>query len=158
MTLQQDTSGGALSIKKILLPIDGSEQAKKAALTAIGLAQTYKAELIVISVIAPPAFAVSGPVGAPADLTDYYELEKGDAESSVASIEKLAKDAGVETKSAVLRPVASVAESISDYAATEKVDLIVIGTRGLGGFKKLLLGSVSSGVLSSAPCSVFVVR
>ena len=49
-------------------------------------------------------------------------------------------------------------EVILNYAKEKGVDLIVMGTRGLGGFKKLLLGSVSNGVVSHAPCSVLIVR
>lgn len=156
--MQSASSTDAPTIRQILVPVDGSEGAKKAAQTAIELASSYKAGLVIISVVAPPAFFVAGPVGAPADLTDYYQLETEDATSAVKAIAKLAKDAGVDAKSAVLRPAASVVEAVLDYATTEKADLIVIGTRGLGGFKKLLLGSVSGGVLANAPCSVIVVR
>ena len=49
-------------------------------------------------------------------------------------------------------------DSILHVAETEKVDLIVIGSRGLGGFKEFLLGSVSSGVLHHASCPVLIVR
>ncbi len=58
----------------------------------------------------------------------------------------------------VLESRDSVVQSLSEYAANEKADLLVIGTRGLGGFKKMLLGSVSSGVVQRVPCSVLVVR
>ena len=51
------------------------------------------------------------------------------------------------------------AESAEIYAeVAEKIDLIVMGTRGMGGFKKMLLGSVSSGVVTHAQCTVLVVR
>jgi len=51
-----------------------------------------------------------------------------------------------------------VVETIISHAAKEDVDLIVVGTRGLGGFKKMLMGSVSSGIISHADCPVLVVR
>jgi len=51
-----------------------------------------------------------------------------------------------------------VVETIINHAAKEHVDLIIVGTRGLGGFKKMLIGSVSSGVISHANCPVLVVR
>jgi len=54
--------------------------------------------------------------------------------------------------------VSSVVDAIVQFAEKEKVELIVVGTRGLSGLKKLILGSVSSGVVSQAPCSVLVVK
>jgi nucleotide-binding universal stress UspA family protein len=156
--LQSSTGSESPLIKQILVPVDGSDHAKVAAQAAIRLAFDYKASLTFISIVAPPAFAISAPVGAPADLTDYYQLETEDADGAVSSVMALAKAAGVEATSNVLRPSESVVEAIIEYASNEKVDLIVVGTRGLGGFKKLLLGSVSAGVLANAPCSVFVVR
>ena len=122
------------------------------------MAAIYKAGVVIISVVSPPAFFISGPVGAPADLTDYYRLEMEDANGAVNSVMSLAMNAGVDAKLQVLRPTASVTEAIIEFATAEKVDLIVVGTRGLGGFKKLLLGSVSGGVIANAPCSVLVVR
>ena len=52
----------------------------------------------------------------------------------------------------------SVVETIVNQAVKENVDLIIVGTRGLGGFKKLLLGSVSNGIVSRAHCPVLVIR
>ncbi len=48
--------------------------------------------------------------------------------------------------------------SIVDYAERENIDLIVVGSRGLSGFKKLLLGSIASGVVTYAHCPVMVVK
>jgi len=52
----------------------------------------------------------------------------------------------------------NIAGGIVDYAEENKIDLIVIGTRGRTGFKKLLLGSVASHVVTYAHCPVLVVK
>ena len=52
----------------------------------------------------------------------------------------------------------NIAEGIVDYAEENNIDLIVIGTRGRSGFKKLLLGSVASHVVTYAHCPVLVVK
>ncbi|MDG6996763.1 MAG: universal stress protein [Nitrososphaerota archaeon] len=64
----------------------------------------------------------------------------------------------VNARKQVLSKQASVAEAIVVYAANERVDLIVIGTRELGGFKRLLIGSTTVGFVTRAHCSVLVVR
>jgi nucleotide-binding universal stress UspA family protein len=48
--------------------------------------------------------------------------------------------------------------AIVEYAELENIDLLVIGSRGLTGFKKLLVGSVASGVVTYAHCPVLVVK
>ena len=55
-------------------------------------------------------------------------------------------------------PFSRVESAIVNYAESEGVDLIVMGTRGRSGFKRILLGSVASGVLSYAHCPVKTVR
>jgi nucleotide-binding universal stress UspA family protein len=52
----------------------------------------------------------------------------------------------------------NTAGGIVDYAEDKDIDLIVIGTRGKSGFKKMLLGSVASGVVTYAHCPVLVVK
>ena len=64
----------------------------------------------------------------------------------------------MEASEKVVKYAGSVADGITDYAKKKGVDLIVVGTRGMGGIKKLLLGSVAKGVVDSAGCSVIVVR
>lgn len=60
-------------------------------------------------------------------------------------------------KTIVVTPV-SVVGAMIDYAEKERADLIVIGTRGRSGFKKMLLGSVASGVVKYSHCPVLVVK
>jgi nucleotide-binding universal stress UspA family protein len=64
----------------------------------------------------------------------------------------------VNVKTELPEGVSSVVETIINNADKEGADLIVVGTRGLDGFKKLLIGSVSSGVISHASCPVLIVR
>ena len=71
----------------------------------------------------------------------------------VNEVVQKAKGEGINARGEVLRTISSTVESIVEVADKEHVDLIVVGTRGFGGFKKLLLGSVSSGVVSHASCS-----
>ncbi len=64
----------------------------------------------------------------------------------------------VEFKTDVVIAEESIVKEIIEYSERENIDLIVIGTRGRTGFKKLFLGSVASGVLNFAHCPVLVVR
>ncbi len=52
----------------------------------------------------------------------------------------------------------SVVQALLEYATKEEMDLIVTGTRGVTGFKKIIMGSVSSGLTGHADCPVLVVR
>jgi len=76
----------------------------------------------------------------------------------LVKIRRLAQNKSVKISELIIENTHSVIEAIVDLAETRNVDLIVIGTRGQTGFKKLLTGSVSSGVLGLAHCSVLVVR
>jgi nucleotide-binding universal stress UspA family protein len=69
----------------------------------------------------------------------------------------MCKSRGLKVSSTLLENRSAV-EAIVNYAAAQKIDLVVIGTRGLSGFKKLLLGNVSAGVVNHAHCQVLVVR
>ncbi len=76
----------------------------------------------------------------------------------MADVVKEAEDAGLKVRGEIVENAQSAVQAITEYASNSKIDLIVMGTRGLTGFRKLLLGSVSNGVVSHAPCSVLVVR
>jgi len=156
--MQASNVNDGIRVQSILVPVDGSKSAERSAAIAFELAHAYNAKVIVLSVVASPGFSFSGPAGAPADLTEYYKLGTTEARRAIESSLALAKQAGVEARGEVIEPVSSTVGAIVEFAEKEKVDLIVMGTRGLGGFKKLLLGSVSTGVVSHAHCSVLVIR
>jgi nucleotide-binding universal stress UspA family protein len=149
------------SLRKILVPVDGSENSKRAARAAIEIAKRNQAELVMVNVVSIPTVLVSTPGGVAAPSVDYgalYEAGEIEGKRIVQNLVDMAKNEGVKARGEVLRSVTSTVDEIVKNAENEKVDMIVIGTRGLGGFRRLLLGSVSSGVVTHAHCAVLVVR
>src|SRR5881397_2358658 len=92
------------------------------------------------------------------EIDTYYAYARRVALGIVGDTVSEAKKVGTNVKTELPEGVSSVVETIISHAAKEHVDLIIVGTRGLGGFKKMLIGSVSSGVISHANCPVLVVR
>jgi nucleotide-binding universal stress UspA family protein len=156
----QTTPRPPFPTKKILVSADGSENSKRAVDAAIQIAKVFAAELLVISVadeMIPKVYSPLG-VGAPVlDYSQYIDAAEKDAKRIVDEAVERAKKESVNVRGAALKTVSSIVESIID-TAEEDVDLIVVGTRGLGGFKRLLLGSVSSSVVAHAHCAVLIVR
>ena len=139
-------------IKRILVPIDGSENARRAQARAITLARAYSASLVFVNVVST---RITGGTLASVDFEDAMQ-ESGEALVEKAAAE--ARAAGLKATGMVIREPGSAVGGIMTAAESEGADLIVIGTRGRGGFSRLLLGSVASGVVSHASCSVLVVR
>lgn len=145
---------------RILVAVDGSENAARAVKVAVMMAAKFNAQLIVCNAIQVPfySFAQSG-MTVPIDtLRDYLAAAREDSKKMLEQIRQLAAAEHVTAETAVQENIQSVVEAIVNLAQNKNVDLIVIGTRGLSGFKKLLVGSVSSGVVTHAHCPVLVVR
>jgi nucleotide-binding universal stress UspA family protein len=141
--------------RKILVGVDGSEHSKKAVEIAVAEAKAYGAQLTIVHVIPRPTYPVAGSEGIDAD--DYFAAARNEAKAWVDSAVKLAQSKDVRAVGVIFESV-SVVKAFLDYAAKDNVDLIVLGTRGLSDFKRLLIGSISSGVVNHAHCSVLVVR
>jgi nucleotide-binding universal stress UspA family protein len=92
------------------------------------------------------------------DVNRVYLGPMTEEEKVISKVASLAKTRGVGTVEKIVRQMGSAAEGITDYAEKNGVDLIVVGTRGMEGVKRLVFGSVASGVVSHAKCSVLVVR
>jgi nucleotide-binding universal stress UspA family protein len=145
---------------RILVTIDSSENSIRAAKVAIDLAERTQSSLFVLHVIQIPAYTEVASPGmiSPPMMAQYIDVAKKNAEKWVGDVVREAEASGLKVRGEIIENVPSVVQAITDYASEWKVDLIVLGTRGLSGFRKLLLGSVSNGVLSHASCSVLVVR
>jgi nucleotide-binding universal stress UspA family protein len=147
--------------KNILVALDGSKHAKRAAVVATDLAQRYRSRLRFITVTkkAPPRISE--------ELRHYMEIESltGSPEELVSdAVTKILSDAEKHARKKGIKQVEKVAQSgpvartITGYAKRQKADLIVMGCRGLGEAEGLLLGSVSHKVVSLADCPVMTVR
>ena len=141
-------------IKHIMIPYDKSESATHAFEYAIDLASKYNANISIVTCVS---------IQAPTDLyfgTAYIEatrLLKEDAIKSTQNLESRLKESKIQYKVDVLE-VTSIIDSLTSYAESHNVDLIVMGSRGFGGFKKLLLGSIASGVSQHSKCPVLIVK
>lgn len=144
--------------QKILLASDGSEEALEAAKFAADLAQKYGSSLTVLHVFSAP---VPVPLGFNSAGVDFDpELLSRYAEEVRTAVERrtghVLDEAGVTytTRQELGHP----AEVIIQIAEQETIDLIVMGSRGLGKIKSLLLGSISNHVIHHAHCPVLIVK
>lgn len=148
------SNGGTFS--KVLIAIDGSIESMAAADKAIRIAKNDNAELVVFNAIQLPVVGYYTP-----GVLDSV-LDKGttEADNWFKDIEKRVQQQtdGAKVKKEIVRSFGSPSSEIVGYAEKENVDLIVMGTRGRGKMKKMLLGSTASGVVMNASCTVMVVR
>jgi nucleotide-binding universal stress UspA family protein len=136
---------------KILVAHDGSDYSDKALKKGADTAQKESASLIVLSVV--PDFGLTDELSDDDKKTLYTTLTS-EAEKLLKGIKDDLKSLDVKTEV----KFGNAAETIIDTAKSENVNLIVVGSHGKHGAKKFYLGSVSSKVVSHAPCDVLVVR
>jgi nucleotide-binding universal stress UspA family protein len=83
-------------------------------------------------------------------------MERG--QKYVDELKQNASETKISIRTDVVMSTNSVVKSIVEYAEEKKMDLIVIGSRGISGLKRMLLGSTASGVVTYADCPVLVVK
>ena len=141
-----------LTFGRILIAFDGSENALKACAWGATLARSFGSEVRLLYVM-PPISIFTGPLA-----DEYYAIQEERAKSLVqGGLDPFTK-AGVKVEVEILRAHWSVVETIINCADDRRCTIILMGARGAGGFEKMLLGSVSSGVVSTARCPVLIVR
>ncbi|MXV61047.1 universal stress protein [Natronorubrum sp. JWXQ-INN-674] len=143
----------------ILIPTDGSEVAENAVDHALDLAAKYDAAIHALYVIDTSAMDV----GLGTEQVDRIRQGKYDempevqqrADKATGSVAKRAREQGLEVTESVVagRPH----DRIADYADDHGVDLIVMGSAGRGGVKRVLLGSVAERTLRTTDIPVLVV-
>lgn len=145
---------------RVLVAVDGSPHAQRALEEAVDLARVSGASLTVIAVVPDPSVWVLGGMGwgayVPEDVVrELDEQQTREYEAMLdAALESIADSVQPEKVLAHGRPV----QGILDQVRAGDHDLVVIGSRGRGEVKGLLLGSVSHSVLQLSPVPVLVVH
>ena len=149
-------------ISRILVAVDGSEESMLAADCAIEMAKKNNAELIALNVIHSQKYLYSPsyawrPV-TPSTANSIIKNQEEEAQRWLAIVREKANDNKIKLRTEFIIDPMSIVGAIVEYAERENIDLLMIGSRGLTGFKKLLIGSVASGVVTYAHCPVMVVK
>ncbi len=142
-------NGTTVGWKTIVLATDGSKYSAAATERAIAFAKSYGGELKVLSVVdVPPEFYAE----APQAVEDLVKKAK----SFVADAKKKAGAAGVPAETFVGE--AEAYQVINNLAMEQKADMIILGSHGRTGLRRLLMGSVTEKVIGYASCPVLVVK
>ncbi|NIP62708.1 MAG: universal stress protein [Nitrosopumilaceae archaeon] len=143
-----------MAFQRILVPFDSSSYSKKAFERALGMAKNFNGKIFLLTIVQGPYMGKPYKTGFS---KKSASSEKERVKKIVSKMSKQAEKNGVDYKSDI-KYSESVIEGILNYADSKKIQLIIMGSRGKTGFKKLLLGSVSSGVSQHAKCTVMIVK
>jgi len=143
---------------KVLLAVDGSAISKEAAARLSDLVRLDGSEITVLTVAPNPAMPeVTGLMGPPyVDFTLLAQQVKAESEATLAEVADLLRSRGLHPTPVYLQ--GDPGEEILRLIRERGIDLVVVGSHGRTGFKKLLLGSVSARIVNEAPCPVLVVK
>ena len=151
-----------MSNTRILVAVDGSRPSIDASIQAIDLAKSLNAELIALYVVSPDVrydfLEDTITPRLPGALKDVIMIAMQRGEKHLDKVRQKAKDKNFKVKTDVVIGISSVVKEIVDYAEKNRINIIVVGSRGLSGLKKMLLGSVASGVVTYAHCPVLVTK
>lgn len=140
--------------KKILVPLDGSPLAEKALEQAEPLAKTYDSEILLFQVVHFMPIYGSPELVAPLIVDERH---KEFAEKYLAGLVKVMEGKGLKVK-AIVKTGQQVAVEIIDFAKENRVDLIVMCTRGRSGISRWVLGSTAHKVVTRAETPILLLR
>ncbi len=139
-------------ISRVLVAIDGSDASMNAADHAISVSKVYNAELYAVHII-----HTGDDLLGPHETSEFMTKMRDEGEKYLNKVEAKANEKNVPIKAEIISST-NISGGILDYAEENIIDLLVIGPRGRSGFKRLLLGSVASHIVTYAHCPVFVVK
>ena len=136
--------------ERIILPIDGSEFAKKAAKKAFSIAKKFDIGVVIICVLDPFRYSTSHEF-----FHSYTKIRRDKAEEYIDEIVEIGKSFDVKYTTKLVDGGTPLEEIIKSANSN---DLIVLGSKGHSNIERILIGSVSEKVVRHANCSVLIVR
>ena len=138
---------------KILVPVDGSNNSYKALEAALVLSEKLGSKISVVNVMeqVPITHIESEKL-----LSELLEAYKKENQEILSKCSDIAHQKGITIKTVLLQ--GNPAPVILDYSKKENFDLVIMGSRGMGKFKELILGSVSSKIVHHSPCAIMIIR
>jgi nucleotide-binding universal stress UspA family protein len=147
--------------KKILVPLDGSDLAACTLSHVKDLASAGVIEDVTLLNVFGPLEVPLGEGYNMSSLKNFQMLRDESLANSKKYLDGLKTDltaAGISVRTDSIEGKFNVAETIAEYAEKNRMDLIVIATHGRSGLKKLLLGSVATGVVRQSNVPVYLIR
>jgi nucleotide-binding universal stress UspA family protein len=141
---------------KILVALDDSSHSELALDFVTRTRWPAGSRVIVVSVVQAVVSALAGPFEPTAIEVDITAEQRRVAEEVISRAENRLRECGFATETRVL--TGDPREALVQEARNMRADLVVVGSHGRTGLAKLMLGSVSSHVVTHAPCSVLVVK
>lgn len=137
----------------VLVPVDGSDNSYRALDAALLLTEKLGSSITVVNVIeqVPITHIESEKL-----LSELLEAYKKENQEILSKCSNIATEKGLSIKTLLLQ--GNPASVILDYSKKEKFDLVIVGSRGMGKFKQLILGSVSSKIVHHSPCAILLIR
>ena len=138
---------------KILVPVDGSDNSYRALEAALVLSEKLGSNISVVNVMeqVPITHIESEKL-----LSELLEAYKKENQEILSKCSDIARQKGIAIKTVLLQ--GNPAPVILDYSKKENFDLVIMGSRGIGKFKELIIGSVSSKIVHHSPCAIMIIR
>jgi nucleotide-binding universal stress UspA family protein len=146
--------------KKILIAYDGSDQSKRALNYALTISEKFLSELIIITVYHKPVLPIftTNEESKDHDLQEYLEAIKQSYTKILDNTKKIIAKDFPSVKYTTLLREGRPATEITSVADSEDVDLLILGSRGIGGVTGWVLGSTSKSVVESCKKPVLIVK
>ena len=138
---------------KILVPVDGSDISYRALDSALFLSERLGSKITAIHVIeqVPTVYIQSQKI-----LDELLAAHKNESQKILDKCSSIATQKGIVINTTLLE--GNPASTILEFSQMDKYEVIIIGSRGMGHFKELILGSVSSKILHHSLCPVLLIR
>jgi len=134
----------------ILVPLDGSENSKKALLQACDIAKNYQSNLILVYVVDKPLSLNL------LDRKEYLKILRNFGEKVLINGKQSANLEGIDATTVMKE--GNITTEIVKLAKNKKCNLIIVGSKGLGKTARFFLGSISNKLANNSPCSILIVK